>query len=99
MNAVTITGSARSREAVVGENGRGKTTLLHVLAGIVPDEGTVHRAGTAGLARQELAVRDDDTVGTLASEALAPSLAALAALDEATTALTQGRPGAGDRHG
>ncbi|GAA4316520.1 hypothetical protein GCM10023178_26810 [Actinomadura luteofluorescens] len=44
---VSVTVSARSRIAVVGENGRGKTTLLHVLAGLIPpDEGTVHRAGT-----------------------------------------------------
>lgn len=42
---VSVTVSARSRIAVVGENGRGKTTLLHVLAGLLtPDNGTVHRA-------------------------------------------------------
>ncbi|MFF3641521.1 ABC-F family ATP-binding cassette domain-containing protein [Streptomyces sp. NPDC002564] len=99
LNAVSVTASARSRIAVVGENGRGKTTLLHVLAGLVaPDDGTVHRAGTIGLARQELTVRDGETVGTLTSEALAASLAALAALDEATLALAGGAPGADDRY-
>ncbi|MCL7459854.1 ATP-binding cassette domain-containing protein [Micromonospora sp. MSM11] len=96
---VSVTVSARSRVAVVGENGRGKTTLLHVLAGLIaPDEGTVHRAGTIGLARQELAVRDGTTVGTLTSQALAASFAALAALDEASRALAAGDPGAGDRY-
>ena len=58
----------------------------------------MHRAGTIGLARQELAARDGETVGTLTSEALAASLAALAALDEATLALADGDPGAEDRY-
>ncbi|MER7591487.1 ABC-F family ATP-binding cassette domain-containing protein [Micromonospora sp. NPDC127501] len=96
---VSVTVSARSRVAVVGENGRGKTTLLHVLAGLItPDHGTVQRAGTIGLARQELPARDGETVGTLTSEALAASLTALAALDEATLALTEGDPSAEDRY-
>ncbi|MET8259283.1 ABC-F family ATP-binding cassette domain-containing protein [Micromonospora sp. NPDC005205] len=96
---VSVTVSARSRVAVVGENGRGKTTLLHVLAGLItPDGGTVRRAGTIGLARQELPARDGETVGTLTSEALAASLTALAALDEATLALTAGAPSAEDRY-
>ncbi|WP_030567684.1 ABC-F family ATP-binding cassette domain-containing protein [Streptomyces aureocirculatus] len=99
LSALSVTVSARSRIAVVGENGRGKTTLLHALAGLVePDEGTVHRAGTIGLARQELSARDGATVGTLTSEALAASLAALAALDEATLALAAGDPAAADRY-
>ena len=38
LNDVDVTVSAGSRLAVVGENGRGKTTLLHVLAGtLMPD--------------------------------------------------------------
>ncbi|MEU8125549.1 ABC-F family ATP-binding cassette domain-containing protein [Spirillospora sp. NPDC049024] len=99
LHDVSVTVSARSRIAVVGENGRGKTTLLHVLAGLIqPDEGTVHRAGTIGLARQELAARDGETVGTLTSAALAAPVAALAALDEATTAVTAGDPSADDRY-
>ncbi|MDH2428899.1 ABC-F family ATP-binding cassette domain-containing protein [Sphaerisporangium sp. TRM90804] len=99
LDDVSVTVSARSRVAVVGENGRGKTTLLHVLAGLItPDDGTVHRAGTIGLARQELSARDGETVGTLTSEALAASLAALRALDEATLAVTEGDPTAGDRY-
>ena len=95
LDDLSITVSARSRIAVVGENGRGKTTLLHVLAGLLtPDEGTVHRAGTIGLARQELTARDGETVGTLTGEALAAPLTALQALDEATHALA--REGADD---
>ncbi|MFI8932623.1 ABC-F family ATP-binding cassette domain-containing protein [Streptomyces sp. NPDC053474] len=99
LHGVSVTVPARARLAVVGENGRGKTTLLHVLAGLIaPDEGSVHRAGTIGLARQELAVPDGATVGTLTSQALAASLAALAALDAATHALAEGHPGADDRY-
>ncbi|MGW6311989.1 ABC-F family ATP-binding cassette domain-containing protein [Streptomyces sp. NPDC055099] len=99
LDDVSVTLSARSRIAVVGENGRGKTTLLHVLAGLIaPDEGTVHRAGTIGLARQELSVGDEETVGTLTTQALAASLAALAALDEATLAMTEGDASADDRY-
>ncbi|KUF18780.1 ABC-F family ATP-binding cassette domain-containing protein [Streptomyces silvensis] len=99
LNDLSVTVSARSRLAVVGENGRGKTTLLHALAGLVaPDAGTVHRTGTIGLARQELSVRAGATVGTLTSEAVAASRAALAALDEATLALAAGDPAADDRY-
>ncbi|MEV5983120.1 ABC-F family ATP-binding cassette domain-containing protein [Streptomyces sp. NPDC052114] len=99
LDGVSLTVSPRSRIAVVGENGRGKTTLLHVLAGLLtPDEGVVHRVGTIGLARQELSVRDGETVGALTSEALAASLTALAALDEATLGLAEGDPAADDRY-
>lgn len=85
LHDVSVTVSHRSRLAVVGENGRGKTTLLHVLAGLlVPDEGTVTRLGTIGLARQELDAAPDATVGTLTAAALRDSLRALAALDDAT---------------
>ncbi|WP_409055424.1 ABC-F family ATP-binding cassette domain-containing protein [Streptomyces sp. SYP-A7185] len=96
LDDVSVTLSARSRIAVVGENGRGKTTLLHVLAGLItPDAGTVHRTGTIGLARQELSVSDGETVGTLTSRALTASLTAL---DEATLALAEGDGGADDRY-
>ncbi|MEI5103744.1 ABC-F family ATP-binding cassette domain-containing protein [Streptomyces sp. PmtG] len=99
LDGLSLTVSARSRIAVVGENGRGKTTLLHVLAGLItPDEGSVHRAGTLGLARQELSARDGETVGTLTSQALAASLSALAALDRAACALAGGDPAADDRY-
>ncbi|XVU27223.1 ATP-binding cassette domain-containing protein [Actinoplanes sp. CA-054009] len=82
---VSVTVSTRSRLAIVGENGRGKTTLLRVLAGLlVPDEGRVHRAGSIGLADQALPAAPGLTVGTLTGEALRDAHAALAALDQAT---------------
>ncbi|NKY58569.1 ATP-binding cassette domain-containing protein [Nocardia flavorosea] len=96
---VSVTVSARSRLAVVGENGRGKTTLLHVLAGLRrPDSGTVARVGTIGVARQAVPFRTGETVGTLVAETIAPALGALRDLDTATVALTDGAPGADDAY-
>ena len=89
--------SPGSRWGVVGENGRGKSTLLHVLAGILaPDEGTVHRVGTLALAEQEMPTEDERTVGDFVDEHLADARAALKHLDTAASALAEARPGAGD---
>ena len=99
LDRVSITVSPASRLAVVGENGRGKTTLLHVLAGLItPDAGAVHRAGTIGLAAQALSAGPGDTVGTLTLAALRESRTALAAFDHAAGELAAGRPGAADRY-
>ncbi|MFF5011117.1 ABC-F family ATP-binding cassette domain-containing protein [Streptomyces phaeochromogenes] len=84
-----------SRWGVVGENGRGKSTLLHVLAGtLTPDEGTVHRVGTLALAEQEMPAEDERTVGDIVDEHLADARAALRQLDAAATDLAEARPGA-----
>ncbi|WP_238019070.1 ATP-binding cassette domain-containing protein [Dactylosporangium sp. AC04546] len=102
LDDVSVTVSARARLAIVGANGRGKTTLLHVLAGVhPPDRGTVERAGTIGLARQALPAGAGDTVGTLVAEALRDSERALRALDAAAAALATGGDGfgeGGDQH-
>ncbi|MEV8516287.1 ABC-F family ATP-binding cassette domain-containing protein [Dactylosporangium sp. NPDC051484] len=99
LNRVSVTVSSRSRLAIVGENGRGKTTLLHVLAGLVaPDSGSVHRAGTIGLAEQTLPAGAGLTVGALTAEALRAAHTALAALDEASNDLAEGVDGAEDRY-
>jgi macrolide transport system ATP-binding/permease protein len=99
LDRVSVTVSAGTRLAVVGENGRGKTTLLHVLAGLItPDAGTVQRTGTIGLAAQTLYARPGDTVGSLTSAALAESRTALRDLDESAAGLAAGRPGADDRY-
>ena len=99
LSDVSVTVSAGARLALVGENGRGKTTLLHVLAGLItPDQGVVERTGTIGVARQNLEARNGETVGTLVLGAMRESDRALRALDEATTALAEGRPGADDAY-
>ena len=99
LSDLSVTVTAASRLAVVGENGRGKTTLLHVLAGLLtPDAGQVHRVGTYGLARQSMSAAAGQTVGTLVAEALAASHGALERLDGATSALAAGDPGADDEY-
>ncbi|MFI5715613.1 ABC-F family ATP-binding cassette domain-containing protein [Nocardia sp. NPDC051750] len=96
---VSVTVSARSRLAIVGENGRGKTTLLHVLAGLrQPDSGTVGRIGTIGVAQQAIPFRAGETVGTLIAESIEPALRALRDLDSASVALAAGAPGADDAY-
>lgn len=91
LNHVDLTLTPASRVAIVGENGRGKSTLLHVLAGtLTPDSGTVQRIGTIGVAEQEMDASDHRTVGQAISEAIAEPLAALARLDAASHALVDG---------
>ncbi len=91
LNGVDVTVSAGSRLAIVGDNGRGKTTLLHVLAGVLtPDAGVVTRVGSLVLVKQDMTTECDRTVGDLIAEAIAPSAAALDALDEASAALAAG---------
>jgi macrolide transport system ATP-binding/permease protein len=95
LSGVEMTVSPRARWGVVGENGRGKSTLLHVLAGVLaPDEGTVRRVGTLALAEQEMPTVDERTVGDLVDEHLADARAALKRLDAAAAALAEERPGA-----
>lgn len=97
LSGIDLTVSARSRLAVVGENGRGKTTLLHVLAGtLIPAAGTVSRTGTLALVEQTLHAENDRTVGDLIKDAVGEARAALDHLDTAAEALTQGEPGAED---
>ncbi|MGO1393901.1 ATP-binding cassette domain-containing protein, partial [Agrococcus casei] len=91
LHDVDATVSHRSRLAIVGENGRGKTTLLHVLAGqLQPDAGEVASIGTVALAQQALHARAGETVGTLIEAAIADSLRALADLDDAAEAMATG---------
>lgn len=88
LDRISLTLSAGSRLAVVGENGTGKTTLLHALVGDLPlEHGSLTRTGTAGLAEQTLQHHDDDTVRTLVDRALDRSRAALAEFDDAAQAL------------
>ena len=91
LNGVDVTVSSGSRLAIAGENGRGKTTLLHVLAGVLkPDLGVVSRLGSLALVKQEMAIEGARRVGDLIAEATAPARQALSALDSATVALANG---------
>lgn len=95
----SVTVSARSRLAIVGENSRGKSTLLRALAGLLrPDAGSVTRAGTLAIVEQTLDAGPDQSVGTLVDAAIAASRRALAALDASAEDLARGRPGAEDAY-
>ena len=89
----------QSRWGVVGENGRGKSTLLQVLAGaLMPDAGSIRLHGTLGVADQALPVHDDRTVGDVIDIELASAHAAVAALDAAASGLTDQSEGAADAY-
>ncbi|OZD03450.1 ABC transporter [Rhodococcus sp. 06-235-1A] len=89
LNHVDLVVTPTSRIAIVGENGRGKSTLLHVLDGtLAPDSGTVQRIGTLGVAEQEMPAQDGRTVGQAVADAIAEPLRALAELDAAMLALS-----------
>lgn len=93
LRGVDLTLAPGDRLAVVGENGRGKTTLLEALSGeLEPDAGTIERHGGLGVVRQELTVQEDDarTIGSLLDELLARPLGVLRDLDEAAAALGEG---------
>jgi macrolide transport system ATP-binding/permease protein len=99
LHHVDVAVAPLSRLAIVGENGRGKSTLLHVLAGtLIPDEGSVRRVGSLGLAEQEMPSGSDRTVGLAIADANAVPLAALAALDAAAVDLAGERGGAAERY-
>ncbi|MFF5987231.1 ABC-F family ATP-binding cassette domain-containing protein [Prauserella flavalba] len=99
LTGVDVTVSPGDRLGVVGENGRGKTTLLRVLAGtLAPDSGSVHRAGTLGVADQEMPSGDHRTVGDLIDVELRQVRAVLRDFEAATLALAEDRPGAGETY-
>jgi len=99
LSGVDLVAAAGDRVAVVGENGRGKTTLLRVLAGELPvDRGEVRRAGSVGVADQQIPLGPADTVGALIDLELAAVRGALARLEHAAGALAEGRPGADDAY-
>ena len=90
LTRVNLSITPESRIAVVGENGRGKTTLLHALAGVIePDAGAVHRVGTLDLIEQHMSAARGRRVGDVVADAIATPLAALAELDDAAAGLTE----------
>ncbi|MBN9181026.1 MAG: ABC-F family ATP-binding cassette domain-containing protein, partial [Microbacterium sp.] len=87
LRGLDLVASPGDRIAVVGENGRGKSTLLNVLAGTLPpDRGEVHVSGGLGVADQTIPVLDDRTVGDLIDLELTDARAALRDLDSALAA-------------
>ncbi len=99
LTGVDLTVSPGVRVGVVGENGRGKSTLLHILAGtLAPDSGALRHVGTVGTVEQDMDVDHGRTVGDLIDAELADTRAALSALDQAAAALVEDLPGAADAY-
>lgn len=99
LSGLDLSCSPGVRIGVVGENGRGKSTLLRTLTGSIrPDSGTVVQNGTIGVADQEMPVEPGQTVGDLIDEELADARAALALLDSSAAAIARQEPGADDAY-
>ncbi|MCO8269534.1 ATP-binding cassette domain-containing protein [Actinoplanes sp. TRM 88003] len=86
---------------LVGVNGAGKTTLLRTLAGLLPlESGSVTLSpptANVGYLPQERERRDGETVRDFLARRTGVG-PAQQALDRATEALTEGRPGADDEY-
>ncbi|WP_229694171.1 ABC-F family ATP-binding cassette domain-containing protein [Lentzea pudingi] len=92
VDGISLTVSAGQRLGIIGENGRGKTTLLRLLAeDLVPDQGTVTRHGSLSLVRQEMPFHEGETVGDLLAKALRESREALSELDAAAAPFDEQR--------
>ncbi|WP_045878522.1 ABC-F family ATP-binding cassette domain-containing protein [Pseudofrankia sp. DC12] len=101
LDGVDLTVAPGDRVGVVGPNGVGKSTLLRALAGqAVPDAGRVELSppsANVGLLPQEPDRRPGETLRAFLERRTGVA-AAQAALDDATEALTEGRPGADDAY-
>ncbi len=101
LSGVDVTITERSRLAIVGPNGVGKSTLLRVLAGeLAPDAGSVTAAPpttTVGLVRQELDRGAAPTIRASIARALGVH-AATERFEAATAALAAGTEAAADEY-
>jgi ATPase subunit of ABC transporter with duplicated ATPase domains len=101
LGGVDLQVSPGRRIGLIGPNGVGKTTLLRVLAGLVPvDSGSITVAppdATVGYLPQEPERHPNETVREFVARRTGVS-ASSAALEAATSGLAVGEPGADDRY-
>lgn len=94
LNGANLSVQPGSRIAVVGENGRGKSSLIQALAGTLPPtQGRIRRVGTVGVAAQELNSSGGRTVGDVVDSELAAQRTVLAALGSAAESMAGGTNG------
>ena len=93
LDGIDLRAAPGQRIGIVGENGTGKSTLLHLLAGVEdPDSGTIVRPSELAYLPQEPVL--SGTVAQTLTAALAPLHAAVRAVERLSTALA-GDPAAG----
>ncbi len=105
LSHVELTLSPGHRVGIIGPNGIGKSTLLQAIAGGLTDptttmEGSVTRvpaAATVGYLPQEADRRTNETVDAFLARRTGVD-GAQAALDDATAAMAEGRPGSDDQY-
>ncbi len=89
LDGVSLVAAPGRRIGLIGENGVGKSTLLHLLAGTdQPDGGTVARPPDLGFLAQEMSFPDSATVADVVADALAEARAVLADLERLAGDLT-----------
>ncbi len=97
LHQVNLTVNPGCRIGIVGDNGRGKTTLLRLIAGeLVPSGGQIRRHGSIGFAAQT--IESSLTVGQLTGRAIADSLEALRQLEHAALSLADAQAGAAEAY-
>ncbi|PZS21205.1 MAG: heme ABC transporter ATP-binding protein, partial [Acidimicrobiales bacterium] len=102
LDRISLSVGARTRLGVVGPNGIGKSTLLRILAGqLTPESGVVSRAPASlqvGYLGQEPDARPGENLFDYLARRTGVAQAE-ASLDQATSAMAEGRPAAIEAYG
>lgn len=78
LSGITFSAAPGDRIGLIGENGTGKSTLLRILAGVLPPErGIVSPPGSVGLLEQELPYPESAPISRVLDDAQQAAVAAL----------------------